>query len=384
MPRKSKEKKKPRGNFTDRPEDGWLHDGRGLAAGQGVYFSFPVYFLGSIELPTTLRNYADLDSKAIIMEAMAKTAETTEPGYFGKGKKRKLEKVVKKYEYADITEARVHIKFSVSATGILLSTPDDIQDEAQKGVIGFHPMTAVFGACGGDDQVFYDLIGFVARDKTSNKRECFVFDAGEFAGDLLSTLGQAFVLANELLRKQQLNGMGPKPVENPLYDKIVEPLRMPAGAEEQIYGVASNIDLDPPPLLPRDSAEAGAIARQPLYDEVPPYLDPLPDAQNPAYYSLTSVLKQMGQQELYALPDENTYEKLVDALNRSDVYLSKKAEDCIAKQRQRDTEEGKTYALLHQTRPKWEVYQAEEVVNNVPIANLKFVQESAYSALGDM
>lgn len=33
---------------------GWLHDGRGLAAGKGVYFSFPVFYLGSIHMPVSV------------------------------------------------------------------------------------------------------------------------------------------------------------------------------------------------------------------------------------------------------------------------------------------------------------------------------------------
>ena len=92
------------------------------------------------------------------------------------------------------------------------------------GIIAFHPMRLISLASGGEKD-YYDFISYVAKDKDSDKRECFVFDTGVFSDDVLSTMGQAFVLA------QQLASKGSRAGQSGTYAAIDEALRMPPGAE---------------------------------------------------------------------------------------------------------------------------------------------------------
>lgn len=62
-------------------------------------------------------------------------------------------------------------------------------------------MRLVSMAAGGENE-YYDFVSYVAKDKETGVRECHVFDCGDFADEVLTTLGQAFVLAADLKRSK--------------------------------------------------------------------------------------------------------------------------------------------------------------------------------------
>lgn len=74
---------------------------------------------------------------------------------------------------------------------------------------------------------------YVAKDKDTGFRETFVFDTGVFSDDVMSTMGQAFVLAQELAKKGSSAHQG-----DDTYAAVDEALRMAPGAE-QFYADAA-------------------------------------------------------------------------------------------------------------------------------------------------
>lgn len=62
-------------------------------------------------------------------------------------------------------------------------------------------MTMISIASGGDAET-YDLVCYVAKDQTG-RRECYIFDCGKYSDDVLTTLGQAFLLAQEFASKKR-------------------------------------------------------------------------------------------------------------------------------------------------------------------------------------
>ena len=50
------------------------------------------------------------------------------------------------------------------------------------------------------------FVCYVAKDKDTKVRECHVFDCGDFADEVLATLGQAFVLAADLKSQKKKPG----------------------------------------------------------------------------------------------------------------------------------------------------------------------------------
>ena len=55
-----------KGQITDMPEEGWLHDDNALMMGEGFFYSFPVEFLGSVSIEQSM-NELPLDSRTTIV-----------------------------------------------------------------------------------------------------------------------------------------------------------------------------------------------------------------------------------------------------------------------------------------------------------------------------
>lgn len=179
------------------------------------------------------------------------------------------------FKFGTITNLGVEATVSISAAGIIQAPPGaDAQSETDLGIINFHPMRLVSMAAGGENE-YYEFVCYVAKDKDTKVRECHVFDCGDFADEVLATLGQAFVLAADL--KSQKKKPAPKPAPamsavsegdlyggDTVYDSaqalpvIDEAFAVPADVQESLYDIANT------------AADAGKAPTQaelePVYD----------------------------------------------------------------------------------------------------------------------
>ncbi|EGD74877.1 hypothetical protein PTSG_07105 [Salpingoeca rosetta] len=180
-----------RGNFMTAPEGGWLHDEQALAHGSGIYYSFPVKYVGSLQILESLRALSMEDKTNVCREAIYRCIDSSK---VIKPIKRKKKKFMKQY-LADAPYVKVMLlRLNVSTDGIATSavdTPDIISND---------PISKISFAAGGDGKA-YNFITYVAKDRRDN-RYCHVFDCGPLADDLLATLGQVF----NILRKKRDGG----------------------------------------------------------------------------------------------------------------------------------------------------------------------------------
>lgn len=225
-------RRKRQGSFMKKPEGGWLHDGRGLAAGMGVFMNFPVTYVGTVELPQSMRVLSAQGQNEITHECIGQVVDAATKR---KKTKRKLSKESKNFKLGAIDSIMLDVNLSVSATGIIIaplygdmSANDGFDPEAQ-GIINFHPMRLISLAAGGEE-TDYDYVCYISKDKETDVRYCHVFDCAELSDDTLATIGQAFVLAQQLMeksaaarakkaaeKKQAANNYQELPAE-PLYD----------------------------------------------------------------------------------------------------------------------------------------------------------------------
>eukprot|EP00039_Didymoeca_costata_P024597 m.10802 g.10802 ORF g.10802 m.10802 type:complete len:380 (+) comp4320_c0_seq2:165-1304(+) len=353
-----------RKDFMERPENGWLHDGRGLVAGKGVYFSFPVFYMGSIHMPVSISSIPKDNQTDVTREAIAKVHDAVS----GKSESnnRELSHAAMSYQFGRVNEAKVQVKLSISASGMIVAPVNSDIPGIDPGIIHFHPMRLISLASGGEGD-HYDFVSYVAKDKDSNLRECFVFDTGVFSDEVLSTMGQAFILAQQM---GQSSG-GHNPHEDPTYASLDEALRMPPGADA-IYQEAQDVlkkqiyrDVKPNP--PGSDVEYR-----------PSYLDVVP--RNPGeYLDVTAGLQEMGMGEsIYDLADVQVAEDFVRKLNENDTYLTTEVSKKLMMQREVD-QSNSEYMLLApdlSTKPTWDAYKVEEVRNKVPLDKYKEAQQT--------
>jgi len=173
--------------FMVRPEDGWLHDSTALASGAGIFYSFPVRYIGSLQVLQSL-NGLNIDQKTeICQEAIARCIEFS--NIRKKNVKRKTSKFIKDY-LADAPYIKVmDLKLNVSAQGLATS------EIATNNVISLDEITKISFASGGQ-LTDYDFVTYVAKDKRDN-RYCHVFDCGLLSDDVLATIGQSFSIMQE-------------------------------------------------------------------------------------------------------------------------------------------------------------------------------------------
>jgi len=208
------------GDFMSKPEDGWAHNTAALAVGNGVYYSFPVRYIGSIQVLESMRDLPMNDKSAVCWEAIARCCDAAA---LRKVKKRKVSKTVKKFladtPYVKVMELKINLSVEGIATSDLTSNEIISNDEIKK--ISF--------AAGGQ-QSEYDFVTYVAKDKRDN-RYCHVFDCSILADDVLATIGQIFSiltnqadedLSNDAQQFAQAGaGAGEMPIDNPLYQAVV-------------------------------------------------------------------------------------------------------------------------------------------------------------------
>lgn len=200
-------------NFMDKPDEGWSHNTAALAVGKGVYYSFPVRYIGSIQMIQSLRTLNMKEKTEVCWEAIARCCDAAK---LRKPTKRKPSKKVKSF-LADAPYIKeMDLKINLSVEGIATS------DLNNNEIISNDVISKISFAAGGEKNE-YDFVTYVAKDKRDN-RYCHVFDCGILSDDVLATIGQIFnILTNdpqdELQEAQaevQKHGEQQK-LDNPLY-----------------------------------------------------------------------------------------------------------------------------------------------------------------------
>jgi hypothetical protein len=75
MSRKGSQKDRGNKDFMEKPDEGWSHNTAALAVGKGVYYSFPVRYIGSIQILESLRGLDMSQKIKICWEAINRTCE---------------------------------------------------------------------------------------------------------------------------------------------------------------------------------------------------------------------------------------------------------------------------------------------------------------------
>lgn len=93
-------------------------------------------------------------------------------------------------------------------------------------IIFYHTMPMISIAAGGDGET-YNLVCYVAKDETG-RREAYIFDCEEHSDEVLATLGQSFVLAQDFAAQKKL-----KPDKEKLKKEYLD--------VEAVYDTASDV-----------------------------------------------------------------------------------------------------------------------------------------------
>eukprot|EP00056_Hartaetosiga_gracilis_P003974 m.69954 g.69954 ORF g.69954 m.69954 type:complete len:382 (+) comp11655_c0_seq1:65-1210(+) len=203
---KGKGKKMVRqGNFMSEPEGGWLHNENALAHGDGVFYSFPVRYIGSVQVLQSLRGL-EMDEKTVLCsEAIYRCIDVSK---VVKSVKRKKKKFIKEYladaPYVKVMELRLNLSVEGIATSNL-NSPEIISND---------PIDKISFAAGGSHDRAYSFITYVAKDRRDN-RYCHVFDCGAVADDVLATFGQIFTILTEKKNNVGRKMPPPLPVNHP-------------------------------------------------------------------------------------------------------------------------------------------------------------------------
>eukprot|EP00049_Salpingoeca_infusionum_P004482 m.79956 g.79956 ORF g.79956 m.79956 type:complete len:412 (+) comp12585_c1_seq1:477-1712(+) len=170
-------------NFMDEPDGGWLHNERALGK-RGVYYTFPVKYVGSLQVLKSLSSLSISDKTLVAREAILRCIDVTK---LVKPIKRKQKKMYAEYLAAAPYVSPMLLKLNISPQGIATSKMDSPD------IVSNDPMKKISFATGGDDGRAYNFITYVAKDKRDN-RYCHVFDCGAVSDDVLATLGQSFTI----------------------------------------------------------------------------------------------------------------------------------------------------------------------------------------------
>lgn len=174
-----------------KPEEGWTHNNAALSAGKGIYYSFPVRYIGSIQMLSSITALPMQTKIDICWEAMARCIEG---GKIKKLKKRKFDKSLKKYIADSPYIKQMDLKLNMSTEGIATS---ELDGKPGEDIISNDSIAAISFAAGGQHEL-YDFVTYVAKDKRGN-RYCHVFDCSILADDVLATVGQIFnILQNKV------------------------------------------------------------------------------------------------------------------------------------------------------------------------------------------
>jgi len=184
------------GSFMKKPAGGWLHDPAALQFGDGLYYA--VIYVGSIRMEASIRTMRFEDRTAVTREAITLVCEK---GRVITPHKRKPPRHIMEALPDDPFIKNLNVRLTISTTGIALVVNETYE------VIANHIMPSISFATG-LGEADYSIIGYVAKDHR-NIREVHVFDCGELAPDVMTTIGQAFELRYKaFLGKGQANARG--------------------------------------------------------------------------------------------------------------------------------------------------------------------------------
>eukprot|EP00038_Savillea_parva_P006083 m.161576 g.161576 ORF g.161576 m.161576 type:complete len:313 (+) comp12090_c0_seq1:67-1005(+) len=295
------------GHYMEQPEGGWAHNSAALAVGKGVYYSFPVRYIGSIQVIESLRTL-DMDQKTqVCWEAIARCCDAAQ---LRKPTKRKVPKHVKKFLADQPYIKEMDLKINMSVEGIATSSLDENE------IISNDVITKISFAAGGEKGE-YDFVTYVAKDKREN-RYCHVFDCGILSDDVLSTIGQIFNILTKdektisELQKQKQQAASTPQLDNPLYHAMAQENTGYLDVRPEDKPVAANYDAAGPgadAIYDSATPEQGQqfaqflnsnVQSQPLYGEVGDDGQLYGDGQEP------------GWGYLDVKPDEDLYGGLAD------------------------------------------------------------------------
>lgn len=195
-----REKKREKG-LMDAPDEGWLHKPELLAMGKGIFYAYPVEYVGSVQLMTSLIPMNAEDKATVCREAIARCAEAS--GIREKTPDRILTPaVVKCFQEGKTLIQLMAVKFNISSEGVAIT---DIETNK---IISRDVIAKISFAAGGDGKD-YNMMAYVAKDKKDH-RYCHVFNCHELVDDVIATVGQSFVVQKEkdvdpsLLKKANL------------------------------------------------------------------------------------------------------------------------------------------------------------------------------------
>uniref|UniRef100_A0A3P9HS51 SHC (Src homology 2 domain containing) transforming protein 2 n=1 Tax=Oryzias latipes TaxID=8090 RepID=A0A3P9HS51_ORYLA len=180
-----------KGNFINKPSQGWLHPDKKIA-GQGA--SYIVRYMGCIEVLKSMRSLDFNTRTQVTREAINRLCEAV-PGGRGVWRKKAFNKALQTVMgKSNLRFAGMSIAVNISVDGLGLLIPTTRQ------VIAHHPMQSISFASGGDSDT-PDYVAYVAKDPV-NKRACHILECSDgLAPSVISTIGQAF----ELQFKQYLH-----------------------------------------------------------------------------------------------------------------------------------------------------------------------------------
>eukprot|EP00730_Choanoeca_flexa_P019960 TRINITY_DN9757_c0_g1_i2.p1 TRINITY_DN9757_c0_g1~~TRINITY_DN9757_c0_g1_i2.p1 ORF type:complete len:414 (+),score=88.59 TRINITY_DN9757_c0_g1_i2:63-1244(+) len=196
------------GSFMQKPQEGWLHDQNALAVGEGIFYSFPLRYLGSVEVRQSMRSLSVRDQTSVCRDLIGLLVEAN---HLRDPLRQETGPHLSHYLDGKLTPANVDCNLNISVDGMMI-VPVKILDNGdvqELGVLENSKMKFISLAAGGEG-ADYDMVCYIAKDER-NHRECFVFDCGEFSDEVLTTIGQAFVLAQDAKSR-------PKPP--PIYDTV--------------------------------------------------------------------------------------------------------------------------------------------------------------------
>eukprot|EP01147_Barroeca_monosierra_P010530 gene10529-2657_t len=267
------------GSFLTAPEGGWLHSKFALKYGEGVFYSFPVTYIGRQTFCRSLRSVEFPLRNKIVREAISRVREAS-------GTRRPTPREQPSYfsdffpdPSPDIMMEDIYL--NISSAGIAIATGPG------NDMIAFHRMSTISFAAGGDFED-YDMVAYVAKSRLG--RMCYVFDCGSHSNQVLATIGQAFVEAGEELEAEEYEDLDHE------YGVYAHQL-LSDGTNRHIYGSPSyqqsvsseHIANDSIYADPEYSYELSAQRNSTIYDEARPEQTAKTDEDGEPYYDCATL-----------------------------------------------------------------------------------------------
>eukprot|EP00049_Salpingoeca_infusionum_P017972 m.355225 g.355225 ORF g.355225 m.355225 type:complete len:476 (-) comp17199_c0_seq1:289-1716(-) len=260
--------------FMDKPDEGWLHDNNALGLGNGISYSFPVTYLGSVVISASLRSLGPEEQQYVCRDLIARLAVEC-------GLREDLQQFqpphLERYINGTLTKADVPTNLNISSQAfvvVLCEVNPETGAEIPAGILETSKMGYISLAAGGEAED-YELVCYVAKNEAGH-RECHVFDCGQLSDEVLQTMGQAFTLAKNAKKSGSYVKAYPSREASTTssgYAKF-ESMRRKKIDQESPYDIATTVS---------------DVVDEPLYDfAATGYFDPrsFPSAQDGLYFEV--------------------------------------------------------------------------------------------------